>query len=80
MSYLKKRLLATIEVHGKSDISGIYNLYPHERRFSILRSLLILKNEGWIKIRKSRTVDGFDIPQVNVQRTKKQRYAQLSFI
>ena len=58
MSKLKERLLSSIEIHGKSDIYGILILYPNERKFTILRNLFMLRNDGWLIIRKHRTIDG----------------------
>lgn len=73
---LKNRLLASIDIHGKVDIHGVLNLYPHERKFTILRNLLVLRNEGWIKVRKHRTIDGVKTDNPNVFRTNKQLYSQ----
>lgn len=76
MEDLKKRLLASVEAHGKSDVTGIYNLYPHERKFSILRSLIELKHEGWVILRKTQMIDDMRYPRPNVRRSRKQYYSQ----
>lgn len=73
---LKKSLLSSIENHGKSDIAGIYNLYPHVRRFSILRNLFILQTEGWVIIRKTRTQDECLVRAPNVRRSRKKLFTQ----
>jgi len=79
MSKLKERLLSSIELHGKCDIHGLLNLYPGFSKFTILRNLFILRNEGWIKINKQRTIDGVKTDNPNVFRTQKQMYKQLDF-
>lgn len=73
---LKNRLLVSIEVHRKMDICGVFTLYPHERKFTILRNLFVLRNEGWIKVRKTRIIDGVRTDNPNVFRTNKQLYSQ----
>lgn len=75
MSKLKERLLSSIEIHGKSDIYGILNLYPNERKFTVLRNLFMLQNEGWIKVNKFRVIDGVKSNNPNVSRTQKKHYA-----
>ncbi len=76
MSKLKERLLSSIEIHDKCDIYGILNLYPNERKFTILRNLFILRNEGWVKINKFRVIDGVKSNNPNCSRTQKQLYTQ----
>jgi hypothetical protein len=76
MESLKERLLASIEYHGKSDITGVYALYPHEKPLHILRALFTLRNEGWLIIRKTQTIDGDLYPRPNVRRSKKQMFTQ----
>lgn len=80
MNDLKTRLLASIEAHGKSDITGVYGLYPHEKKISILRALILLKLEGWVYLRKTQMIDGLRYDRPNVRRTRKQRYTQLNLI
>ena len=77
MVKLKKQLLASIEVHGKCDIYGLLNLYPHETKWRILRALFTLRNEGWIRINKTQVIDGDTYPRPNVKRTQKQMYRNL---
>jgi len=74
---IKNRLLASIEIHGKCDISGILNLYPTFSKFTVLRNLFTLKNEGWIYIRKTRIENEERIKVPNVRRTKKTMYSQI---
>lgn len=76
MNKLKDRLLSSIEVHGKMDICGVFSLYPNDRKFTILRNLFRLRNDGWIKVSKHRTIDGVKTDNPNVQRTRKQLYSQ----
>lgn len=40
---LKERLLASIENHGKSDITGIYLLYPTEKKNGYFTNIVHLK-------------------------------------
>lgn len=79
MNNLKKRLLSSIELHGKCDIHGLLQIYPEFNLFTILRNLFILQNEGWIKVRKTRTIDGITTKNPNVARTNKQMYSQTHF-
>lgn len=51
MTDLTIRLLASIEQHGKTNVSGLYKLFPHESKFNIDQSIIELVNEGWIKFR-----------------------------
>jgi len=71
MNKLKDRLLSSIEVHGKVDIAGLLQLYPNDKKFTIIRNLFVLQSEGWIFVRKFRTIDGVKTRNPNVRRTKK---------
>jgi len=74
LSNLAYRLLASIENHGKSNMTGIYKLYPHETKRAIDNAIKELDVAGWIIYRETQTVEGFkkDIP--SVRRSKKQYY------
>ena len=80
MKTLKKRLLSSVEVHGKVDIYGIFILFPDFKKFTVYRRLFELQGEGWIKIRKTRSIGGITSPSPNVSRTKKQLYEQLNLL
>lgn len=58
MTDLAKRLLASIENHGKSNMDGIYKLYPHESRADINTAIIELDTLGWVYYRKSQVIDG----------------------
>lgn len=76
MTDLSKRLLASIENHGKSDIKGIYKLYPHETKEDIDASLQELDSLGWVIVRQTQVVGGERSKIPNVRRSKKQYYTQ----
>lgn len=76
MQDLKNRLLASIDYHKRIDIEGLYKAFAHEKKFSILRGLFILQNEGWVRIRKKRVLQGFTVKRPNVARTNKTTYTQ----
>lgn len=50
MTNLAQRLLASIDVHVMSLVTGIQKLYTHEKPEDIEAALTELKTEGWIKI------------------------------
>lgn len=77
MKNLKNRLLSSVEIHGKIDIYGVFILFPDFKKFTIYRLLFELQNEGWLKIRKTRSIGGIISPNPNVMRTEKQFYEQL---
>lgn len=79
-NHTKIALLSSIEVHGKCDISGVYNLFPHLKKITIMRHLVNLRNDGWLVIRKSRMEDGYRINRINVRRSKKRMYEQMKLI
>ncbi len=76
MDNLKKRLLSSVELHGKVDIYGLLSLYPSFTKRQIIRQLFVLRDEGWIKINKTRMIDGVVTKNPCVLRTKKQLYTQ----
>lgn len=76
---LQKRILSSIEIHKKLTLNSIPQLFSHEKRFSIYRCLIALKNQKWIKINKSYVEDGYKINQKCVYRTKKDMYKQKKF-
>ena len=78
MSKLKQRLLSSVENHGKCDIYGILKLYPRERKFTIIRNLFLLRNDGWVIISKYRVIDGVKTNNPNVRRSQKQMFKNLS--
>jgi 16S rRNA G966 N2-methylase RsmD len=80
MSELKKMLLSSIENHGKLDISGLYQIYPHVKKFSVLRNLFLLKKEGWIVIKKTRMVGDVKVKNPNVRISRKQMYKQTKLL
>lgn len=84
MTELANRLLASIENHGRSAVTGMYKLYPHEKKEDVLAALYELKNEGWVKI-TMKTIEAFEGAkhvkkkvEKNVSRTSKQMYSQPS--
>lgn len=77
---LKQRLLASISLHRKVDILGLYKTFPHESKIQILRNLFILQNEGWVKIRKYRTIDGINSYNPNVRKSNKNMFKQLDLL
>lgn len=78
MNDLQKRLLASIENHGKSDMRGIYKLYPHESTKDIDAAIAQLDADGWVHYRLTQVIDGDkrDIP--NVRRSSKQFWTETS--
>lgn len=80
MNNLNKRLLSSIENHGKCDILGILKLFPEFKQFTILRGLFELRNDGWVKVNKFRTIEGVKTHNPNVYRTRKQLYSQTSLL
>jgi len=80
MTDLSKRILSSIEAHGKCTIDGVYKLYPHETKKNIDDAIAELDSLGWIKYRLQMTVDGIkhDIP--NVRRSRKQLYSQQTLL
>jgi hypothetical protein len=80
MEALKKRLLSTIELHGKCDIHGLQLMYKDVSKITVIKGLFHLKNEGWIKLNKTRTIDGIVSNNPCVFRTKKTLYIQLSLL
>lgn len=84
MTDLANRLLASIENHGRSAVTGMYKLYPHETKEAILAALYELKEAGWVKI-TMKTIEAFEGSkhvkkkvEKNVSRTSKQYYSQPS--
>jgi hypothetical protein len=77
---LKEQLLASIENHGTCDLSGIYALYPHYRKTTILRALFQLQAEGWVRLKRFRTENYDKIEVLNVCRTRKKLYRQLELM
>lgn len=73
---LNKRILSSVDAHKKLLLRSVPELFPHERKFSIYRSLLELKKEGWIRINKSYVEDGERINLRCVLRKKKSLYKQ----
>lgn len=80
MSNLKERLLSSIELHGKMDIHGLMQMYPHFTWRQVYRQLFALRNDGWIFISKNRTIGGVKTNNPNVRRTNKQMYQQLPLL
>jgi hypothetical protein len=76
MTDLMKRLLASIESHGKSDVTGIYKLYPHESPQDIDAAIASLDAAGWVHYRKSQTIEGLRGMIPNVRRSSKQVYTE----
>jgi hypothetical protein len=74
MTDLEHRLLASIENHGKSDMKGIYKLYPHEKPVDIDKAIAQLDADGWVHYRKSQVIDGDKKNIPNVRRSSKQLY------
>jgi len=76
MKDLSKRILASIEQHGKTNVSGLYKLFPHEGELDIDFAIKELVELGWIKHNLTQVCEGFkkDIPCVF--RTSKQYYNQ----
>lgn len=77
---LKQRLLASISLHEKVDIIGLYKIFPHENRIQILRNLFTLQTEGWVKIRKHRTINGINSYNPNVRKQNKNMFKQLDLL
>lgn len=78
MTDLAKRLLASIEQHGKTNVAGLYKLFPHEGQLDIDFAIIELCKEGWCIYNKSQVVEGFkkDIP--TVRRSSKKFYIEQS--
>jgi hypothetical protein len=73
---LRDRLLSSVENHKKLRLDGLLKLYSHERKFSVIRNLLVLKKEKWIKINKSYVEDGSRVRMPCVYRGRRQLYTQ----
>lgn len=78
LSEVQKAVLSSLEYHGKCDLRGFYDIFPHYDKTLIDSALTELQKMGWLKVRKSQVIDGtrYDIP--NVQRTKKTLYTEQS--
>lgn len=76
LTQLQKRLISTIGTHNKVEINGILKTFPDYTKYQILKNLLHLKRNNWIKIRKSYIIDGMTYPRPIAYRTKKQLYNQ----
>lgn len=72
LTNLQKKILACIGTHSKVEISGFVKTFPQYSKYEILKNLLHLKKNDWIKIRKSYIIDGMTYPRPIAYRTKKQ--------
>lgn len=88
MTDLAHRLLASIENHGRSAVTGIYKLYPHESKAEVLAAITELIANGWVKM-SFKTVElphkpgkpkMYERVEKNVWRTNKQMYSQPNLI
>lgn len=76
LSDVQKALLASVEAHGKSDLKGVYHLYPHLKKDIIDETLAQLQDMGWVKVRKTQVIDGERKSIPCVMRTAKKLYKQ----
>lgn len=73
---LKTRVLSFCEAHPRVLHESVAKAFPHEDPEQVERTLRSLQREGWIKINKSFTEDGYKIDRPVVYRTKKQLFTQ----
>lgn len=73
---LHLRVLAYLENHRKAMIESIVPAFSHEKPYQVLRSIIILKREGWVKVNKTYTWEGYTVKKPIAYRTKKQLYSQ----
>ena len=56
---IKDRIAQSIAIHGRSELKGIYMLYPHINSITFMRYILQLQKEGRIVIKKEPVNTGY---------------------
>ena len=77
---VKDRIAKSIAIHGRSELKGIYMLYPHISSITFMRYVLQLQKEGRIVIKKEPVNNGFlgEKKYRYFLRTKKNKLTQIS--